>query len=150
MYVSRRIRPCLHRHGGSLIETDAEVRPTIDAIGTSMIGLCLDSLHALLGGSDPLDLIREDGQIIRQVHIKVRIPLNPITHSGVFDHPRSEAAERPTRGLVQPLMVTSSRWSADSLARRRWWATVGIREGHPCLPGADAAVLGRLWRADPA
>lgn len=26
----------------------------------------------------------------------VRIPANPITHSGVFDHPRSEAAERPT------------------------------------------------------
>ena len=80
----------------------------------------------------------------------VRIPLNPIIHSGVFDHPRSEAAERPTRGLVHPLMVTSSRWSADSLARRRWSATVGIREGHRCLPGADAAVLGRLWRADPA
>lgn len=26
----------------------------------------------------------------------LRIPLNPISHSGVFDHPRSEAAERPT------------------------------------------------------
>jgi len=27
---------------------------------------------------------------------RVRIPANPITHSGVFDHPPSEAAERPT------------------------------------------------------
>ena len=38
--------------------------------------------------------------------VLLRIPLNPIAHSGVFDHPRSEAAERPTRGLVHPLMVT--------------------------------------------
>ena len=37
-----------------------------------------------------------------QLRHPVRIPLNPITHSGVFDHPRSEAAERPTRGLVHP------------------------------------------------
>ena len=29
---------------------------------------------------------------------RVRIPLNPISQSGVFDHPPSEAAERPTRG----------------------------------------------------
>jgi len=57
----------------------------------------------------------------RRLH-RLRIPLNPITHSGVFDHPRSEAAERPTRGLVHPLLVTSSRWSADSLARRPGWA----------------------------
>ncbi len=49
-----------------------------------------------------------------------------------------------------PLMVTSSRWSADSLARRPWPATVGIQEGHLSLPGADAAVLGRLRRADSA
>jgi len=34
---------------------------------------------------------------------KVRIPLNPISHSGVFDHPRSEAATRPTGGLTSPL-----------------------------------------------
>ncbi len=33
---------------------------------------------------------------------RVRIPANPIAHSGVFDHPRSEAAERPTRGLRSP------------------------------------------------
>ena len=29
----------------------------------------------------------------------VRIPVKPISQSGVFDHPHSEAAERPTRGL---------------------------------------------------
>lgn len=29
----------------------------------------------------------------------MRIPAKAISQSGVFDHPRSEAAERPTRGL---------------------------------------------------
>ncbi len=29
----------------------------------------------------------------------VRIPVKAISQSGVFDHPRSEAAKRPTRGL---------------------------------------------------
>ncbi len=29
----------------------------------------------------------------------LRIPVKAISQSGVFDHPRSEAAKRPTRGL---------------------------------------------------
>ena len=57
-----------------------------------------------------------------RMRICVRIPPNPITHSGVFDHPRSEAAERPKRGLGHPLMVTargtSEQFIADAVQAR--------------------------------
>jgi hypothetical protein len=41
-------------------------------------------------------------------NLEVRIPAKAISQSGVFDHPRSEAAKRPTRGLTShPLTITS-------------------------------------------
>ncbi len=33
---------------------------------------------------------------------ELRIPVKAISQSGVFDHPRSEAVKRPTRGLGSP------------------------------------------------
>jgi hypothetical protein len=41
------------------------------------------------------------------LHGRLRIPTNPNTRYDVFEHPGAEAAERPTRGLVRPLTISS-------------------------------------------
>ena len=40
---------------------------------------------------------------VTRVAGQLRIPVKAISQSGVFDHPRSEAAKRPTRRVASPL-----------------------------------------------
>lgn len=60
----------LHYHAGSYIETDDEIRRTFDALDTGLVGMCLDTGHALFGGADPRVLLDDYSEIVRLVHIK--------------------------------------------------------------------------------
>jgi len=64
------LRPVLHHHAGTLVETDYEIRRVVEAMDTDRVGLCLDTAHAWIGGADPLALVRDFGDIIRHVHVK--------------------------------------------------------------------------------
>jgi inosose dehydratase len=64
------LTPVLHHHAGTYIETDAEIRRALEAIDPTLLGLCLDTAHAYLGGSDPVQLAEEYHALIRLVHIK--------------------------------------------------------------------------------
>jgi inosose dehydratase len=60
----------LHPHVGTYVETDEEIQSTFDALDTSLVGMCLDTGHALFGGADPTALLAEYGDIVRHVHVK--------------------------------------------------------------------------------
>ena len=45
---------------------------------------------------------RRQGKSFILDEVSLRIPAKAISQSGVFDHPRSEAAERPTLGRGSP------------------------------------------------
>ena len=62
--------PVLHFHAGSYVESAAEIHATFDALDTSLVGMCLDTGHALFGGADPLELLDSYFDIVRHVHIK--------------------------------------------------------------------------------
>jgi inosose dehydratase len=62
--------PVLHFHAGSYVESAAEIHAVFDALDTSLVGMCLDTGHALFGGADPLELLATYGDAVRHVHIK--------------------------------------------------------------------------------
>ncbi len=62
--------PVLHFHAGSYVESAAEIHAVFDALDTSLVGMCLDTGHALFGGADPLELLDTYAGCVRHVHVK--------------------------------------------------------------------------------
>jgi inosose dehydratase len=81
---TRGFDPVLHFHAGSYCETGAEIHRVFDALDTSLVGMCLDTGHALFGGADPLALLDDYFEAVRLVHIKDcdRDVLAQVCHSG--------------------------------------------------------------------
>jgi inosose dehydratase len=63
----RGLRPVLHHHVGTYIETPDEVADVLDR---TSIGLCLDTGHYVYGGGDPVEAIRAFGSRIDYLHLK--------------------------------------------------------------------------------
>jgi inosose dehydratase len=57
----------LHPHAGTQVETAADV-DTLLAV--SDVGWCLDTGHLLIGGADPADFVRANGDRIVHAHLK--------------------------------------------------------------------------------
>ena len=62
--------PVLHFHAASYVESAAEIRAVFDVLDTSLVGMCLDTGHALFGGADPSALLEDYFGIVRLIHIK--------------------------------------------------------------------------------
>ena len=67
---ARGFDPVLHFHAGSYVESAAEIHAVFDALDTSLVGMCLDTGHALFGGADPLELLDTYAGCVRHVHVK--------------------------------------------------------------------------------
>jgi inosose dehydratase len=59
-----------HPHGGTFIETPAEVERLAAATDPERMGICLDVGHYLVGGGDPVTAIRALGERVTHVHLK--------------------------------------------------------------------------------
>lgn len=57
----------LHPHVGTMVERPDEVARVLDG---SSVSLCLDTGHLLIGGSDPVDLVRRAPERVAHVHLK--------------------------------------------------------------------------------
>ncbi|WP_433245319.1 TIM barrel protein [Streptosporangium sp. CA-135522] len=57
----------LHPHVGTMVENPEEVGRVLDG---SAVALCLDTGHLLVGGADPLDVVRRAAGRIAHVHLK--------------------------------------------------------------------------------
>ncbi len=64
---ARGVRATIHPHVGTMVEQSGEVQRVLDGSG---IGLCLDTGHLLIGGTDPLDLVRRAGDRVAHTHLK--------------------------------------------------------------------------------
>lgn len=62
--------PVLHFHAGSYCESRSEIHRVFDTLDLDLVGMCLDTGHALFGGADPLELLQTYGHAVRLVHIK--------------------------------------------------------------------------------
>jgi len=61
------LRPVLHHHVGTYIETPIEVARVLDR---TSVGLCLDTGHYVYGGGDPLAVVRAFASRIEYLHLK--------------------------------------------------------------------------------
>lgn len=59
-----------HPHGGTFIETPAEVERLAAVTDPERMGICLDVGHYLVGGGDPVTAIRSLGERVTHVHLK--------------------------------------------------------------------------------
>jgi len=57
----------LHQHYGTVIERDDQLRRFLEGSG---MGLCLDTGHLAIGGSDPVEIAKLAGGRINHVHLK--------------------------------------------------------------------------------
>lgn len=88
-----------HPHAATYIETPAEVDALLERTDPSLIGLCLDTGHAVYGGGDPVAIVRRHGPRIRHVHLKdVRQEVLARAAAGELDFAAAVAA-----GVFAPL-----------------------------------------------
>ena len=74
------LTPTLHPHVGTAIEDRAAVLRLIES---SDIALCLDTGHLVIGGTDPLELVRSAAERVAHVHLKdVRLPVAATVSGG--------------------------------------------------------------------
>ncbi len=94
--AARGVTVALHPHVGTLVETHAEVRRVLDG---SDVGLCLDTGHLLLGGTDPVALAERHADRVAHVHLKDVDDATAVrVHSGELDFGDAVRA-----GLFRPL-----------------------------------------------
>jgi inosose dehydratase len=95
---ARGVVASLHPHVGTLVESPSDVDRVI---ADSSIGLCLDTGHLLIGGTDPVALATENVSRITHVHLKdVRSALASRVQNQELTYTQAVA-----QGLYAPLGV---------------------------------------------
>jgi inosose dehydratase len=90
------VKPSLHPHVGTMVETRAEVERVLES---SSIPLCLDTGHLLIGGTDPAQLVERYADRVNHVHAKdVRSAIAGQVRAG-----RLTYTEAVRRGIYVPL-----------------------------------------------
>ncbi|MPY51418.1 sugar phosphate isomerase/epimerase family protein [Streptomyces acidicola] len=64
------LRPCLHPHVGTWIETEQEIRTVLDAIEPALLAFGPDTGHLHWAGADPVELVTAYADRVGAVHIK--------------------------------------------------------------------------------
>jgi inosose dehydratase len=64
------LRTVFHPHAASFVETPWEVDELMQRTDPSLVGLCLDTGHLMLGGGDPIAIYRRHASRVWHVHFK--------------------------------------------------------------------------------
>lgn len=90
------LRTVLHPHVGTHVETRAEVERFVH---DSDLALCVDTGHLLIGGTDPVDLVRRHPHRVGHVHLKdVRADVAEQVRLGAVTY-----TEAVAQGIYTPL-----------------------------------------------
>ena len=144
--AARGFEPTLHAHTSTYVEAPWEIER---ALALTDIGLLLDTGHLLIGGTDPLQALRDWGDRINYVHLKdVRMD---VLRTVIDD--RADAVEAWRRGIFCELGagdVRLDRFVAELVAGGyAGWVVVEQdripREDEPLSESADAQVRNRAW-----
>jgi inosose dehydratase len=67
LVAARGYEPTLHPHTSTFVESPAEIERALELTD---IGMLVDTGHLLLGGSDPIQVVRDWGDRVDYVHVK--------------------------------------------------------------------------------
>ncbi|GBC70458.1 Inosose dehydratase [Candidatus Calditenuaceae archaeon HR02] len=117
VFVDNGIKPSLHNHYDTLIETQTELEYVLSRIEPELLGFCPDTAHLALAGMDPAKVIERYLDRITYAHLK---DIKPFTKragrvekwyelttelgSGIIDFPRIISLLKYS-GLVEWLVV---------------------------------------------
>jgi inosose dehydratase len=88
-------RLCFHQHAGTYIETPDELAILLGATNPSIVGVCLDTGHYILGGGEPAEAIAAWAGRIQHVHLKdVALPVLERLRDGRIKDFRDALRER--------------------------------------------------------
>jgi len=73
-------RAAFHPHGGTFVETPAEVERLVAGLDPSLIGICLDVGHYTVGGGDSVAALRDLGERVTHIHLK---DVDPVVLDGL-------------------------------------------------------------------
>ncbi|MFI7081488.1 sugar phosphate isomerase/epimerase family protein [Micromonospora sp. NPDC049903] len=68
--IAEGVRPALHPHVGTWIETESEARAVLDAVASGRLGFLPDTGHLAWAGADVASMIRDYAGRIPLVHLK--------------------------------------------------------------------------------
>jgi inosose dehydratase len=142
------LRAALHPHVGTVVERQDEVRRVLDGAG---IGLCLDTGHLFVGGSDPLEIARAQSGRVEHVHLKdVDAALAARVRDGALGYAAAVRA-----GLYTPLgrgdaSVAGIVTALESAGYQGWYVMEQDAVLAEPAPGADPAEVTAGIRADVA
>jgi len=139
--AARGVVVALHPHVGTMVQTRAEVDHVLTG---SDVGLCLDTGHLLLGGTDPVALVTEWAQRVLHVHLKD-------VDAAAADQVRTGAstfAEAVRGGLFRPLGkgdidIANLVRMLERAGYEGWYVLeqdVMLQDAQPDQPLADAAT----------
>lgn len=60
----------VHHHAGTYFETAEEIDTLLKLSNPDLVGLLLDTGHAVYGGADPLNIVKKYGNRVRYIHYK--------------------------------------------------------------------------------
>lgn len=66
----RGIQAVVHPHAGTFLEYEDEIDAALEGLDPALVGLCVDSGHALYAGIDPAQLVVRYADRIQHVHLK--------------------------------------------------------------------------------
>jgi inosose dehydratase len=89
----------VHHHAGTFVETPQEIDRLLAETDPDLVGLLLDTGHAVYGGADPVEVLRRHGRRVRYVHLK-DVRSDELAHVRSSDIAMGEAWKR---GVFCPL-----------------------------------------------
>ncbi|MFT4043601.1 MAG: sugar phosphate isomerase/epimerase [Gordonia sp. (in: high G+C Gram-positive bacteria)] len=148
---SRGMVAAIHPHVGTLVERRDEVYRVLQQSG---IGLCLDTGHLLIGGSDPLEITRAFTDRIRHAHLKdVRLDLAQQVQRGELTYTDAVAA-----GMYVPLgagqaSIADIVWALTDIGYAGWYVleqdTILTNEADGDSAAGNVAVSASFLRSLP-
>ena len=80
------VRAVFHPHAGSFVEFEDEIERLLADVGADVLGLCLDTGHALYAGADPAALVARHADRLEHLHVKdVSAPRLAAAHADGLD-----------------------------------------------------------------
>ena len=90
------LQVALHPHYGTVVQTAQQLERLLES---SPVGLCVDTGHLMVGGADPLGVVRAVADRVRHVHLKDVYPdLAARVHAGEVSYP-----DAVRQGIYRPL-----------------------------------------------
>jgi inosose dehydratase len=68
--AERGMSAVFHHHAATYVETPVEIDRLLSLTDPALVGLCLDTGHAVFGGVDPVELLQRWRDRVRYVHLK--------------------------------------------------------------------------------